>query len=120
MPKEHKPGWTYYKSKILNKEYAFHDKTGWVYFEDRVRYSPDEIKIINEAGGIVNTTLHNVKLVFGGEVIKYESGTGTVDKRKSDESGGAKNNALYSSAETSVSKNKNTSTELKSGELGIY
>lgn len=115
MPKEHKPGWVYFKNDVLNKEFAVHEETGWVYSEDGVRYSPDEIKILDEAGGIIEPALHNVKLVFGGEVVKYESGTGTIDK-----SGSEKNKIDNPSSGKSVSENTYKIPEPKQGELDIY
>jgi hypothetical protein len=83
VPKERKPGWLYFKSEILNKEYAFHKETGWVQFEDGVRYSPEELKILDEGGAAIEPALHNVKLVFkGSEVVNYEPAARITDKRK--------------------------------------
>jgi hypothetical protein len=120
VPKEHKPGWLYFKSDILNKEFAFHEETGWVYFEDGVRYSPDEWRILGEAGGIVEPALHNAKLVFGGEIVRYEPGTGTIDKGKSDERSGAENKNDNSSSGESVPKNKYEISEPRPREFDIY
>ena len=72
MPKERKPGWVYVLSDAIKKEYAFHIETGWVYFEDGVRYSPEELQIISEGCGTLTPDIHNVKLLIGGEVVKNE------------------------------------------------
>jgi hypothetical protein len=81
MPKELKPGWIYVNNRNpIGFEYAIHEKTGWVYFEDGVRYSPEEIKILIESGGPVSKSLHTVKKVFQGVIVRYEQGIGTNDK----------------------------------------
>jgi hypothetical protein len=78
MPKELKPGWVYVnKDNPIGLEYAIHKETGWVYFEDGVKYSPEEIKILIESGGPASKSLHTVKKVFQGEIVRYEQGTGT-------------------------------------------
>jgi hypothetical protein len=119
MPKEHKPGWLYFKSGILNKEFAFHEKTGWVYFEDGVRYSPKEIKILYTTGGITDS-LHNAKLVFKESDVVNESKTETNNKRKSDERGGEENKTDNSASDKSVQKNTYEIPEPRPGELIIY
>jgi hypothetical protein len=76
MPKTLKPGWIYVnKNSPIGIEYAIHKETGWVYFEDGVKYSPEEISIIIESGGRVSKSLHTVKKVFQGEIVRYEQGT---------------------------------------------
>jgi hypothetical protein len=73
MPKELKPGWVYVnKDNPIGLEYAIHKETGWVYFEDGVRYSPEEIKILS--GVPASKSLHTVKKVFQGEIVRYEQG----------------------------------------------
>jgi hypothetical protein len=75
MPKELKPGWVYVnKDNPIGLEYAIHKETGWVYFEDGVKYSPEEINILIESGGPVSKSLHTVKKVFQGEIVRYEQG----------------------------------------------
>ena len=70
-----KEGWQYFKSEALNQEFALHEETGWVAFADGVRYSPDEINILHEGGISIDRALHNVKLILGGEIIRYETRT---------------------------------------------
>jgi hypothetical protein len=69
MPKELKPGWVYVNNdNPIGLEYAIHKETGWVYFEDGVKYSPEEIKILIESGGPASKELHTVKKIFQGEI----------------------------------------------------
>jgi len=86
MSKEKKPGWTYYKSELFNEEFAIHDETGWLYFENGARYSPEEIKIIVESGNLDLAT-HRVKTLIEGEIVTYGNGTETENKRKPVENG---------------------------------
>jgi hypothetical protein len=119
--KEQKPGWEYYHSEKLNLDYALHKKTGWVYFEDKVRYSPEEIKILHDSGtGEVTVELHNVKKIFEGEIVRYESRTGTTDKRKQDESGGGEDNNNNTNPGGKVPETTGTSPAVWEGELDIY
>ena len=121
MPKERKPGWMYFKSEILNKEFALHEESGWVYFDDGVRYSPEELKILDESGGTIEPALHNVKMVFkGSEVVKYESHTGTNDKGKQIESSGGKSINNPTDTGGKIPDTTGTSAEPKDGELEIY
>jgi hypothetical protein len=119
MPKELKPGWVYVnKDNPIGLKYAIHKETGWVYFEDGVKYSPEEIKILIESGNPVSKSLHTVKKVFQGEIIRYEQGTN--DKGKSDESGGGKNTNKNTPSKGNISKNQETGPGLEYGELDIY
>ena len=72
MAKERKPGFIYIKSDLLKQEVAFSKKTGWVYCEDGVKYSPAELAVIEKAGGVLDLATHNVKKVIGGEVVEVE------------------------------------------------
>jgi hypothetical protein len=69
MPKEFKPEWKYIHSNTLNKEVAVNIKTGRVYGEDGVVYSPEELKIMDRAKQEITPEIHLVKKVFGGEII---------------------------------------------------
>jgi hypothetical protein len=81
MPKELKPGWDYFgNDNPIGLEYAVHKESGWVYFEDGVKYSPEEIRILIESGAPASKSVHIVKKVFDGEIVRYEQGTGTNDK----------------------------------------
>jgi hypothetical protein len=75
MPKELKPGWIYVNNdNPMGLEYAIHEETGWVCFEDGVKYSPEEINVLIESGASASKFLHTVKKVFQGEIVRYESG----------------------------------------------
>ena len=69
MPKEFKPGFIYIKSEILKQEVALSEKTGWVYCEDGVKYSPQEIDILAEAGAVINLETHKVKKEIGRDIV---------------------------------------------------
>jgi hypothetical protein len=121
MPKERKPGWLYFKSLSLNKEYAFHKESGWVYFEDGVKYSPEELKLMDENGATIDAATHNVKLVFkGSEVVGYEPRARTNDKGKQVKSGGGKNNAVNSNSGAKVPGLAGGRQAVEYGELEIY
>jgi hypothetical protein len=120
MPKELKPGWIYVnKDNPLGLEYAIHKETGWVYFEDGVKYSPDEIKILKESGGPASKELHTVKKIFQGEIVRY-NGKGTDDKDKSNESGGGQSTLNNTPSGGNIPENATTSPESKNGELDIF
>jgi hypothetical protein len=122
MPKELKPGWIYiHNDNPIGLEYAIHEETGWVYFEDGVKYSPEEIKILKflfKSGDPISKSLHTVKKVFQGEIVRYEQETN--DKRKSDESGNGKdtNNDTHTSGK--IPETTRSSSVIRPGELDIY
>jgi hypothetical protein len=119
--KERKPGWEYYHSEKLNLDFAIHKKTGWVYFEDKVRYSSEEIEVFRNGGaGEVAVELHNVKKVFEGKIVRYEPGAGTTDKGKQDESGGGKGNNNNTNPGGKVPATTGTGQEIREGEPDIY
>jgi hypothetical protein len=68
-----KPGWVYCYSELLKLKFAIHEETGWVYFEDGVRYSPEEIDTIKQSGGMIDIAIHSVKKSFNGEIVKNET-----------------------------------------------
>lgn len=120
MSKERKPGWVYVLSDVLKKEYAYHKESGWVYFEDGVKYSPEELKIICEGGGQLTPAIHNAKLLLGGEVVKDEQRTTADNKGKPDEGGGGKNPVNDSHNAGKVQNITGHSPEVQQGELEIY
>ncbi|GHU66555.1 hypothetical protein FACS189447_07660 [Spirochaetia bacterium] len=125
MPKEPKPGWLYVEAdNPIKKEYAIHLATGWVYFVDGVKYSPEEIKLIAASGEFASLAVHNIKKVFGGEIVKYESesesGSGTTDKGKQNESGGPKGTDNPPTIGGKVPANSGYSAGDESGELDIF
>jgi len=120
MTKERKPGWVYVYSDTFKQEYAFHKESGWVYFSDGVKYSPEELKIICEGGKTLTPAIHNVKLLFGGEVIKNEGRAGTNDKGKPTKSGGVKDTDCYSHNAGKVQDSTGYSPDVECGKLDIY
>jgi hypothetical protein len=71
MPKKFKPGWEYIHSETLKQEIAVNIKNGKVYCEDGTVYSPEELKIMDNAKHEIAPGVHLVKKVFGGEIIKF-------------------------------------------------
>jgi hypothetical protein len=121
MPKEQKPGWLYAKDdNPIGVEYAVHIETGWVYFADGVRYSPEEIKIIQQWGGPASRDIHIIKKVFNGEIVRYESGSGTNIEGKCNEGGSGNNNAVNQSASAKIPDTNRISPETENGELEIF
>jgi hypothetical protein len=120
MPKELKPGWIYFTNdNLVGLEFAIHEETNWVYFEDGVKYSPEEIKILKESGGPPSKELHTVKKVFQGEIVRYD-GKGTDDKNKFNESGGGQNTDNNTPPGGSVPQDTTTGAESKNGELDLF
>jgi hypothetical protein len=121
VPKELKPGWTYFTDdNLIGLEYAVHNETGWVYFSDMVKYSPEEIKILKESGITPTKQLHRVKKIFDGEIVRYEPRSGTTDKGKHIESGGGKNNSVNSDSGPKVPETTGSRETVRDGELEIY
>jgi hypothetical protein len=117
VAKEYKPGFTYIKSEILQQEVAFSEKTGWLYCEDGVKYSPNELLIIAEAGMVLDVLTHMVKKIIGGEVVKVER---PADKGKPVEGagGGVEPNTTNTNAE--IPGAHGVSTQNGDGELDIF
>ena len=65
-----KAGWQYQRSEPLNMDYAIRTTPAGpeVMTEDRVKYSPDEIRMLSAIGGI-SPEIHQVKRVFSGRII---------------------------------------------------
>jgi hypothetical protein len=122
VPKEHKPGWEYYTWKEPDLDFAIHKKTGWVYFSDGTRYSPEEIALLKKNNAQITEELHRVKKIFQGEIVGVvnEPGTGATDKRKSVESGGGKNNPVNSDSGKKIPDIARKSPVTEYRELEIY
>jgi hypothetical protein len=71
MPKEFKPGWEYIYTDVLKQEIAVSKKTGKVYCEDGVIYSPEEIKIMDSVKQPIAPGVHHVKKIFEGEIVSF-------------------------------------------------
>lgn len=82
MAKVYKPDFIYIKSDLLKQEVAVSKKTGWVHCEDGVKYSPQEMEIIRQAGGVLDAATHMVKKTLGGEVVKVERSGNTESERE--------------------------------------
>ena len=73
--------WTYYHSVALGMRYAVR-KTGTgpeVMTEDRIRYSPEEVRLIAQVGEIT-PQLHAAKKVFRGQVYDVVKPTKPIGK----------------------------------------
>jgi hypothetical protein len=118
MPKELKPGWIYINNdNPIGLEYAIHE-TGWVYFEDGVRYSPEEIRILKESGGPASKSVHNIKKIFNGEIVRYEQKTNI--KGNPGESNTDKNTFNNTPSGENMSENATISSQPEQEELDIF
>ena len=66
-----------YHSEILGLDYAKGLNSENVYFKDNslldgkpIKYTPEERQIIYDTGGEITKTIHLVKSIFGGEVVR--------------------------------------------------
>jgi hypothetical protein len=120
MAKEYKPGFNYYKSNILKQEIAMNKNTGWVYCEDGVRYSPQELLLFCEAGCEIDIGTHLVKRVFAGEVIKIERNIRGDNQAKQIEGGTTNGKPDNSTSGKEIPDTNGDGTGSKDGELDIY
>ena len=65
--------WTYFYSENLNQKMAYHIEKGIIYSEDKIFYSRKELDILQEAGQQVNKSIHKVKSIFDGEIVKINT-----------------------------------------------
>ena len=90
MTKPLQPGFVYIDSAVLKQRVAYHEKSGWVFCEDKypngdlVKYSPKELQIIFDTGEELALGVHIVKKVFMGEIVGYDKGTGVDGTGKQD------------------------------------
>jgi hypothetical protein len=115
MAKTYKPDFIYIKSDLLKQEVAVSKKTGWVYCEDEVKYSPQEMEIIRRAGGVLDAATHAVKKIIGGEVVKIERLA-----NKTSESGHGAGSVHNTDTGKKISGVSGNSAESGQGELEIY
>jgi hypothetical protein len=120
MAKVYKPGFNYYKSNILKQEIAMNKNTGWVYCEDGVRYSPQEMLLFYEANCEVDIGTHLVKKVFSGEVVRIERSIRGDNQAKQIESGTSNSKPDNSSAGKEIPGTNGNGAGSKDGELDIY
>lgn len=78
-----------YHSEVLGLDYAVNEKTGNVHFNDlslltgkQVTYTPEEILIIRGTGKEITPTIHRIKSIFGGEIIREKPVKSFKDKYK--------------------------------------
>lgn len=66
----------YYHSDAIGMDYAVRSTPlgPEVMTADKVRYSPDEVAVLNAGGVEVSKELHNVKKVFSGIVVDVREG----------------------------------------------
>jgi len=85
------PGWTYEHSAALSMGYAYRDTPDGleVMVADKVRYSPREVALLQQAGGI-KPGVHTVKKVFAGRIVGFSPGEAGKDRAKSTEMDGEK------------------------------
>jgi hypothetical protein len=118
---EEKPGWLYFLWKEPSLKFAIHEKSGWVYFEDGTKYSPQEIELLRKTGSQLTPELHRVKKVFNGEIIGVENdGTGRNDKDKPGESGLGKDTIDNLPPGPKIPETTGGGPAVKNGELEIY
>jgi hypothetical protein len=90
MAKPLQPGFVYSDSTIINQRVALHEKSGWLFCEDKyhngefVKYSPKELQIIYDSGEKITLDIHIVKKIFMGEIIEYDKGSGNNNTGKPD------------------------------------
>jgi hypothetical protein len=120
MAKVYKPGFNYYKSNILKQEIAMNKNTGWVYCEDGVRYSPQELLLFYEADCEVDIGTHLVKKVFSGEVVRIERSIRGDGQAKQIESGTTNGKPDNSTPGKEIPGANGVSAADGNGELDIY
>jgi hypothetical protein len=109
---EHKPGFVYIHSDILKQEIALSEKTGTVYCKDGVKYSPEEIAILAENGGVLQMQVHIIKKVFkDSEVVRYANETNAGRKAGEDGTGEGKHNASGSTGKVEAASGDGAGNE---------
>jgi hypothetical protein len=68
------PDWTYDDSPALGMKYAYRDTPEGleVMCEDKTRYSPREVALLQKAGGIT-AAVHVVKKAFQGRIVEVRA-----------------------------------------------
>jgi hypothetical protein len=69
-----KEGFIYIYSDHLKQEIALSEKTGILYCTDKTQYSPQELQILDDGCGVVPLSVHLIKKVFSGKIIKIDRG----------------------------------------------
>jgi len=115
VAKIYKPDFIYIKSDLLKMEVAVSKKSGWVYCEDGIKYSPQEAAIVQSAGSVLDMATHNVKKYIGGEIVGIERTT-----NKTGESRQCASTVDNASASQKIQSVNGNSAENGQGELEIY
>jgi hypothetical protein len=119
MAKERNPNFIYVYSEVFKQEYAISRKSGGVTFQDGTKYSRKEIDIIAAAGVELTLAEHRVKKIIGGEIVGIER-TGSGDKGKPVESGGAESSGNAANPSIEVAGTPKDGADAGSGERDIY
>jgi hypothetical protein len=119
VAKVYKPDFIYIISDLLKQEVAVSKKTGWVYCEDGVKYSPQEMAVIKKAGSVLDAETHMVKKTIGGEI------TEVINDRRAAENKPVEGGQRAGSVENNGTGEKvpgvnGVSAENGDGELEIY
>jgi hypothetical protein len=75
LTQNHRPGYTYCYSAILDQQIALHERSGRVYCQERnpsgelVFYTKDEIDLMYSKGVKIDTSTHTVKKIFEGVIV---------------------------------------------------
>jgi hypothetical protein len=67
-----KLGWIYIESGTLKQQIAFNEETGWVFCEDKTRYTPEELDVMEKNGAVATLPVHRVKKIFQGEIVEIK------------------------------------------------
>jgi hypothetical protein len=117
--KERQPGFLYMPCEELQQEIALSEKSGWVFCEDGTKYSPLELKIIDNGGtGKITRGVHNVKKIFKGEIVRHEHGSSNQGKQNQ----GKQKNGTLDSTYTGgkIPETTGSNPAIRPGELEIY
>ena len=90
----YKSGFIYMKSAAIGQMVAVSEKSWQVFCEDKVVYSPNEVRLFSEANLDIPLAVHKIKKVFGGEVVSIERKLEGNVQTKQIEGGGTGGNAL--------------------------
>jgi hypothetical protein len=118
VAKVYKPDFIYIKSDHLKQEVAISKKTGWVYCEDGVKYSPQEMAIIEKAGSYIDAGIHAIKKIIGGEIVEVKDVRRSTDKPV--ESGQRASAIENTDTNKKVQGAHGACAENREGELEIY
>jgi hypothetical protein len=120
MAKERSPNFIYVLSDVLKQEVAISKKTGWLYCADGVKYSPQELCVMESAGAQIDILTHMVKKVIGGEVVKIDRTTSSTGERKPVERTTSNDKPNNSDEGKQIQSPSGVGAESRDGELDIF